>query len=669
MNLSFSRKTLSLVITACFFLVSSCKNQPATNYDVVVYGGTSAGIIAAYTAKMQGKSVLILEPTNHLGGLTTGGLGQTDIGNKYAITGLSRDFYRRIGAHYGKLEQWTFEPHAAKDIFEEYLQKADLEVVFNKQLTAVEKEGTTIRQITVSDAESGIEETISGKVFIDATYEGDLLAKAGVSYTVGREANSQYGENWNGVQLMDKHQFPEGVDPFVEKGNPNSGLLWGVSNETLAPNGSGDKKLQAYNFRLCLTDSVENQVPITRPVGYDSTNFELLLRYIEVKKPHELNWALMHIQDMPGRKTDINNSGPFSTDFIGENYDYADANYEEREVIIKNHELYTKSFLYFLGNDLRVPEHLRNEMKKWGYPKDEYTDSDNFSPQLYIREARRMVSDYVMTEKHCVGEEVVDDGIGMAAYTMDSHNTQRLVVNGMAKNEGDVQQGTPNPFPISYRSIIPKKEECTNLLVPVCLSASHIAFGSIRMEPVFMVLGQSAGLAAAMVIDAMAVDGDANVHDVDVTAMQKSLKENPLSDASTAEILVDNADETQAKVTGDWETNTTDKHRYGKDYLLSKPQSEAESSVVFEPNFKKSGKYKVYVYIPEHPELAKNYVLKVKSTASAEEVVLDTTIGKNDWLYTGTFDFETDKKHGISITNATNSNTVIADAVLFLPVE
>ena len=389
-----------------------------------------------------------------------------------------------------------------------------------------EKEGTTIRQIRVKDAESGKEEMIAAKVFIDATYEGDLLAKAGVSYTIGREANAQYGENWNGVQLLDKHQFPEeGVDPYVEKSNPSSGLLWGISSETLAPTGSEDKKMQAYNFRLCLTDSVENQIPITRPLGYDSTNFELLLRYIEVKKPHELNWALMHIQPMPNRKTDINNSGPFSTDFIGENYDYPEATYQEREAIIKKHELYTKSFLYFLGNDPRVPEHLRNEMKQWGYPKDEYVDSENFTPQLYVREARRMVSNYVMTEKHCVGEEVVDDGIGMAAYTMDSHNAQRLVVNGTVKNEGDVQQGTPNPFPISYRSIIPKKSECTNLIVPVCLSASHIAFGSIRMEPVFMVLGQSAGLAAVMSINA-----NKGVHDIDVKTMQVSLKENPLSE-------------------------------------------------------------------------------------------------------------------------------------------
>jgi hypothetical protein len=584
MNLAIFRKITYLSFITYLFAFLSCKNQPAEKYDVVVYGGTSAGVIAAYTAKVQGKSVLLIEPTSHLGGLTTGGLGQTDIGNKYAITGLSRDFYRRVGAHYGKLEQWTFEPHAAKDIFLEYLEKAGVKVVYNKQLIAVDKQGTTIRQITVKgatldDADSGTEETISAKVFIDATYEGDLLAKAGVSYTVGREANSQYGENWNGVQLMDKHQFPEGVDPYVEKGNPASGLLWGVSDESLAPTGSGDKKVQAYNFRLCLTDSVENQVPITRPIDYDSTNFELLLRYIEVKKPHELNWALMHIQPMPRRKTDINNSGPFSTDFVGENFNYPDANYEERKKIIEEHKLYTQSLLYFLGNDIRVPKHLRNEMQKWGYPKDEYMDSDNFSPQLYVREARRMVGEYVMTEKHCIGEEKVDDGIGMAAYTMDSHNTQRLVVDGMAKNEGDVQQGTPNPFPVSYRSIIPKKEECTNLLVPVCLSASHIAFGSIRMEPVFMVLGQSAGLAAAM-----AIDGNANVHDVDVVAMQKSLSENPLSNGSTSEILIDNEDKTQVKITGEWEADATARNRYGKDYLINTSSETDGQSVTFQPN-------------------------------------------------------------------------------------
>ncbi len=661
----YSQRFYTFLVLLSYGTLSCTTNKEiAETYDIIVYGGTSAGVTAAYAAKMQGKRVLILEPSKHLGGLTTGGLGQTDIGNKYAITGLSRDFYRRIGAHYGKLEQWTFEPHVAKNILLGYLEKAAIPVKYHRQLTEVTKGGTVIKRLVVENAETNKSEVYAASVFIDATYEGDLLAMAGVSYTVGREANTVYGETWNGVQLLDKHQFPEGVDPFVEKSNPNSGLLWGISKESLAEEGSGDAKVQAYNFRLCLTDSVENRRPITRPDGYDSTQFELLLRYIEVKKPHELNWALMHIQPMPGRKTDINNSGPFSTDMIGANDDYPDASYQERAKIVQEHKRYTQSLLYFLGNDPRVPQHLRSEMQQWGYPKDEYTDSDNFSPQLYIREARRMVSDYVMTENHCVGREVAEDGIGMAAYTMDSHNTQRLVVNGMAKNEGDVQQGTPNPFPISYRSIIPRKSECTNLLVPVCLSASHIAFGSIRMEPVFMVLGQSAGLAAAM-----ATNVDDNVHNVDVADVQQSLRENPLSDNTTAEILVDNSDKSQVKIIGEWQLDSLARNRYGINYLVSSSKSAQNTTpeAMFQPNFKTSGKYKVYIYVPDRVGLAEAYALKINSQGKVETAFLDTATGKNDWLYAGEFEFAANGQDNLIIERANSVGSVIADAVLFLP--
>lgn len=291
-------------------------------------------------------------------------------------------------------------------------------------------------------------------MFIDCTYEGDLMAKAGVSYIVGREANSQYNETWNGVQLLDKHQFPEGVDPYRIPGDPSSGLLWGISTAALAPNGSGDKLLQTYNFRLCLTKDPANRIPITRPERYDSTKYELLLRQVAIEKPPHINWGVMHIADMPNSKTDINNKGGFSTDMIGMNHDYAEANYETRKKIIKEHEDYTKGFLYFVGHDPRMPEHLRKQMLEWGYPKDEYIDNDHFSPQLYVREARRLVGEYVMTQHNCEGREVVKDGIGLAAYTMDSHNCQRILFKNPktgkmeVRNEGDVQVGG---FPLSYQ--------------------------------------------------------------------------------------------------------------------------------------------------------------------------------------------------------------------------
>lgn len=629
--------------------------------DICVYGGTSAGVIAAYTAKKYGKSVVLIEPTTHIGGLTSGGLGQTDIGNKYAITGLSRDFYRKIGKHYGKFEQWTFEPSVAKKIFESYLKQANVEVLYKHRLLKVKKNGSQIEEITLKSDKNTLQ--IKAKAFIDATYEGDLMALAGVSYTVGREANSVYNEKWNGVQLLDKHQFPDGIDPYKEVGKPESGLLWGISPEKLAEIGSGDKKLQAYNFRLCLTDSVENQIPITKPDNYDASKFELLLRYIEKKKPHELNWALMHIQPMPHRKTDINNSGPFSTDMIGENYDYAEADFETRKEIQKKHEDYIKGFLYFLGNDERVPEHLRKEMKKWGYPKDEYVDNNHFSPQMYVREARRLVGEYVMTEHHCEGRETVEDGIGMAAYTMDSHNCQRVVVNGMVKNEGDVQQGLGGlpPYPISYRAILPKKAECTNLLVPVCLSASHIAYGSFRMEPVFMVLGQSAALAASMALDA-----NKNLHEIDVKKLQNELKINPLADKSQAEILIDN-DFSNVKLNGDWKVASKGYGRYGKNYLIDESKGAEEKSVIYVPEIPLTKNYKIYIYFPRFEQLSKKISLNLWTPTGKKNLQIEPKNTENDWLYVGEFLLEKGNKNMLEITNENADGAIIADAVLFIP--
>ena len=501
--------------------------QQKISVDICVYGATSGGVIAAYTAAKLGKKVILVTPEGHLGGLSSGGLGNTDIGNKIAITGLARDFYRRVGLHYGKPEQWIFEPHVAEDIFKTYIREASITVLFNQSLNALFKKGKhiqEIRTIPVNTSGGHSNYIIQAKEYIDCSYEGDLMAMASVSFTVGRESNQQYHETYNGVQLLDKHQFPDGVDPYIIEGKPESGLLWGICTVELNTRGSGDKKLQAYNFRLCLTDSVPNRIEITKPDHYDSSHYELLLRYVKIKNPKSLEDGILNINLMPDRKTDINNNGPFSTDMIGMNYDYPNGNIETRKKIMQDHIDYDKGLLYFIGHDGRMPEHLRNEMLTWGYPKDEYTDNNHWSPQLYIRESRRMISDYVMTESNCTGQLKVTDGIGLAAYTMDSHNCQRVVVRGMVKNEGDVQVGGFPPYPVSYRSIVPKQNECTNLIVPVCLSASHIAYGSIRMEPVFMVLGQSSATAAVM-----AIDKKISVQKVPVDKLQSELKANPLA--------------------------------------------------------------------------------------------------------------------------------------------
>lgn len=536
-------KTLLLISLFFTSLVSlSGKDQgdkQDNDYDVVVYGGTSAGIIAAVQAAKMGKTVVLIVPDGHLGGLTTGGLGQTDIGNKQVIGGLARQFYERIAKKYNRPEawkwqkksdyrshgqsltekgestMWTFEPSVALEVYRDLIRENNIPVVMNERLDlkkrCVVKKNGAIRRILM---ESG--KTFSGGMFIDASYEGDLMARSGVSYFVGREGEEVYHEPLNGVRTRQAihHQFPDGIDPYRKKGNPESGLLSGI-NTTAGEEGSGDHKVQAYCFRMCLTDVPENRIPFEKPADYDEQQYALLFRLIE----KGYYGPFCTFSAMPNRKTDSNNNGPFSTDFIGQNYAYPDGDYETREKILRAHETYQKGLMWTLANHPRVPDSIRRVFSRWGLPKDEFTDNGHWPDQLYVREARRMIGTLVMTQHHCTQDSTVSRSVGMGAYTMDSHNIQRYVNGkGWVKNEGDVQVGGFGPYPIGYGAIIPKKEECTNLLVPVCLSASHIAYGSIRMEPVFMILGQSAATAACL-----ALDSHTSVQDIDYDRLKEQL--------------------------------------------------------------------------------------------------------------------------------------------------
>ena len=658
---------LAFLLSYSFLLLHA---QPIQQVDVVIYGATSGGVMAAYTAKKMGKSVLHIEPGRYVGGLTTGGLGYTDIGNKYAITGLSRDFYRRIGAHYGKLEQWIFEPHVATQTYQHYIDDANLKIAFQHRLVSVNKQDGSIKNIVIESSvkpgKTGYK-IIKATMFIDCSYEGDLMAKAGVSYFTGREDNSLFNETYNGVQLRDKHQFPDGISPYKIPGDATSGLLWGISNQPLQPRGSGDKKIQTYNFRLCLTNNLANRIEITKPGNYDALKYELLLRVIEKTQPKTLD-SFLKIDVMPNSKTDINNNGPFSTDMIGMNYEFAEADYTSRSRIQKAHEDYVKGLIYFIGHEERMPKHLREMMLRWGYPKDEYTTNGNWSPQMYVREVRRMNGAYVMTQANCEAKEIVDDGVGMAAYTMDSHNCQRLVINGMVKNEGDVQVGGFGPYPIAYRSIIPKANECKNLLVPVCLSASHIAYGSIRMEPVFMVLSQSAAVAAVMAINAKQ-----QVQQVDVKQLQQTLQINPLADNGIAEILVDNDDVKNVQITGQW--NKEKRGSYGPSMFVDNGKSGQEKEIRFAPQVVTPGDYKVYAYFPKVPNAsAQTYITLFDGNNPKEVIVNETDIRvegqtAGEWVGLGTMTLPKGKKAFVSITNKQASGEIIADAVLFVPIK
>ncbi len=528
-------KTLIVCIAVFFSQIlfgctSTDKKIKTYNVDICIYGTTSAGVIAAYAARKCGKTVLLVGPAKMIGGMTTGGLGKTDAGKKKAITGLSRQFYRDVGKKYGIDASWNFEPHVALEVYEGYMKDAGVEVLLMKQLKKVNKKGTVIQSLVLKDLsmDQGKRIKIEAKEFLDCTYEGDLMAMAGVSYALGREGNKKYNETLNGFQLpayhkqSGYHQFPDGVSPYKIPGDPSSGLVWGISKGHAAPTGTGDDLIQAYNFRICLTDSAENRIPITRPKDYDSSRYVLMARLFKAQpEMRDINdyfiWS-----PMPNNKTDVNNRGGFSTDMIGMNQSWPEVSYKERQEMIKQALVYTKGLLYFMKTDSRVPDNLQQFFQDWGYPKDEYQKFGHFTPQLYIREGRRLIGEYVMTEHNCRSDVTVKDGIALASYTMDSHNCQRIVVNGMVKNEGNVEVKVPHPYPVSYRSITPKREECTNLLVPVCLSASHIAYGSIRMEPVFMILGQSAAMAASM-----AIDGNVAVQKIDVNELQQWLKDDP----------------------------------------------------------------------------------------------------------------------------------------------
>jgi hypothetical protein len=520
---------------------AEAERREPTGYDLVIYGGTSAGVMAAVTGSRLGLSVVLIEASQRLGGLTSGGLGQTDIGNKRAIGGLARDFYRAVRRHYeepgawiwqtreeyrdggqtrtdpGEDAMWTFEPGVALKILEAFVREAQVRVVYGERLDlrrGVEMRGNRIERIRM---ESGWE--CRGRIFIDATYEGDLMAGAGVTYTVGREPNARYGESLNGVQVANArfHQLLPGVDPYVRPGEPSSGLLPGIDAGGPGEEGAGDHRVQAYCFRMCLTDHPENRIPFHRPEGYDELEYELLLRNFEAGE-RGMPWIN---SAMPNRKTDTNNRTGFSTDYIGQNYTYPEGDYAVREEIVWRHRQYQQGLMWTLAYHPRVPDPIRQEVSRWGMTRDEFTEGGGWQEQLYIREARRMVGGLVMTQHHCQGRETIDDPVGLAAYTMDSHHVQRHVdATGHAQNEGDVQVGGFPPYPIAYRAMTPVEAECANLLVPVCLSASHIAFGSIRMEPVFMVLGQSAATAAAQ-----AIEEDVAVQRIDGSRLQARLRE------------------------------------------------------------------------------------------------------------------------------------------------
>jgi hypothetical protein len=631
--------------------------------DLIVYGATSAGIVAAVQMRRMGGTVFVVEPGTHLGGLSTAGLGATDSGTAAAIGGIAGEFYRRVYAKYNGTTvtptspaRYTFEPRIARAVFDDLIAQAGVTVHFGARLASVTKAGNRITALTVDNGQ-----VYQGAMFIDATYEGDLLARAGVANTVGREANAQYGETINGVQLRDKHQFNLAVDPYVTPGNPSSGLLPGISPATLAPRGSADGKIQAYNFRMCLTQAA-NRVPFPRPAGYDAFRYEVLFRYIQAGA----TGPFFSTHGVGGGKTDSNNNGAFSTDHIGQNYSYPGASYAVRDSILADHRAYQQGLMWFLANDPRLPASIRSATASWGLAPDEFTTTGNWPPMMYVREARRMVSAYVMTEHDCRGTRRVTDSVGLASYTMDSHNCQRLVVDGVVKNEGDVQVGVPGPYPVSFRSIVPLEAQCANLLVPVCLSASHIAYGSVRMEPVFMILGQSAATAARL-----AIDGNRPVQQVPIATLQARLVQDrqilQWPPVVPGEVILDSRAASGVTRAGTWLSSTSVAGYYGSDYEHDNNTAKGVNRLRFRPSLPSSGSWTVYLRWTAHTNRASNVPVDIEHAGGLTLRTVNQRVNGGQWVSLGAFTFNAGTGGSVLIRTESTDGYVVADAVRFLP--
>jgi hypothetical protein len=651
--------------------------------DVVVYGGTASGIIAAVAAAREGKKVILIEPGRHLGGMVSGGLGATDFGNRAAIGGYAREFFDRVREHYVKTyganseqvkacsDGFHFEPHVAERVLHEMIAAAKVEVLLEQhRLVTVAREEKRIAFIVTQTGKTFDYPKTSGKVFIDASYEGDLMAAAKVSYTVGREGRERYRESLAGVQEHSRaHQWPVPVAGLDAQGK----LLPYIQTTPPGQPGQGDRKTQAYNFRLCMTDRPDNRVPFPKPAHYDPNRYELLARLLATKPDLKVG-QLMNPVRMPNGKTDTNNNGPFSTDHIGANWDYPEGDQATRARIWQDHLEYTQGFLYFLANDSRVPRALHDEMARWGLAKDEFVDTANWPHQLYVREARRMLGSYVMTQTDIMENRTKDDAIALGSYNTDSHHVQRVLgADGNVVNEGDFQVPV-QPYAIPYRSLTPKAGECDNLLVTVCMSASHVAYGTIRMEPVYMIMGQAAGVAGAQ-----AADNGVAVQKIDVDKLLARLKARKavlsplgLSRPGGAGKGIDAAklggivvDDVGATKTGAWVFSTSTLPFVGAGYVHDNNTDKGRMRVRFTPSLTKTGRYEVRLFYPAHANRATKVPVVIHYQDGEKMTSVDQRKPLRDEqpLSLGTLAFAAGTSGWVEIRNDDTDGFVVADAV------
>lgn len=698
---------IAVLLTTCVPTQRANAQQQDISADVVIYGATSSGVIAAVQATRMGKSVVIVGPDKHLGGLTSGGLGYTDTGNKNVIGGLSRDFYHRIWEKYQSPEAWNwqqrseygnrgqgtpaidgknrtmwiFEPHVAEEVFEDYVREFQIPVYRDEWLDR--SDGVQMAEDRIVSISMLSGKTFAGKQFIDATYEGDLMATAGIEYHVGREANSVYNERSNGVldpsqpgALHHRHHFgvlEQKISPYVVPGDPASGVLPNISTAPRGERGTGDDRVQAYCYRYCATNHPENRVPFMKPDGYDPSQYELLLRI------YASGWreTFRKFDPIPNHKTDTNNHGPFSTDYLGMSDDYPEATYERRREILAAHRQYQQGLLYFVANDPRIPADVQTAMQKWGLAKDEFTDNGNWPHQIYVREARRMVGKFVMTENELTKLTPTPDPVGMGSYSIDSHNVQRYITaEGYVDNEGDIGLRI-SPYTISYGSLVPKKSQCQNLMVSVCVSSSHIAFGSIRMEPVFMILGQSAATGAVM-----ALDQNIAVQDVPYSQLSEQLvKDGQVLEYASPPRRQEEAgqryrdpklldgiavDDNAAQLTGTWTISSSSNNFFGSGYRHDGAAKDGQATASFTTTLPEAGQYEVFLSWPANPNRSSKVAVEIVSGETTTAATIDQRRqpGKKGQLHSlGVHDFSANQPATVVITNKDSNGYVVIDAV------
>jgi hypothetical protein len=662
------KKTALLAVLSAV-LLGLCDDMKCQEkeYDVVVYGATAGGTVAAIAAAGEGADVLLVEPGKNVGGMVTGGLSHNDYGDRSVIGGMALEFYRKVAACYGKpLYYWRGpEPHVGERIFRDWLDEAEVKVLFDSRVTEVHNSGGTIERITLSGGG-----TVSGKVFIDASYEGDLMARAGVSYTVGREAVYDYGESWAGRRaiLPDGHQMQPRISPFDEAGY----LLPLINPEPLVAEGEADRAVQGYGFRLIVTDDPDNMIPFPEPEHYDPGRFALVKRYYEVYPDAD---NMVHLwPTLPNGKTDMNSSGPVSTNVVdGLNWEYPDADYARRDEISQLMKEYTLGLLYFLSHDPSVPGKIRTETQRMGLCRDEFTDNDHWPHQLYIREARRMIGEYFMTQHDLEYDTVKYDAIGMGSYNIDVRHVQRTYIpvsrfpelHYEVYNEGYISIPVA-PYEIPYRSLLPRYEQCSNLIVPVCISASHVAHASVRMEPQYMIMGHAAGVAAAM-----AAEGLRPVHRIDISLLQQklasqgqvlSLKEDPYGAFGFGdEIIIDNNMKRFTQKTGTWKGIETEHNgRYQMNYSRNDRSS---GSFIFRPWLGRAGLYEVAIWYPSDPAYGTAVPVLISHRGGVEQKLINLQEHGGEWVSLGSFELEEGFREVVRVIANGTEGAVVADAV------